>query len=109
MSDLDLAAIAKGTGELVVERLEFKIKATWEQLPPEAVKAVRAAGLDLSELLLRKVAGEDVGAELAHVEATIANWAWVGAHRVRTALLEEVKEVAGIVGGALKALLVGLL
>lgn len=104
-----LNEIARGTADQVLERLQARAESMWDELPEERIRDVRAAALDLSELLLRQAAGEEVGGELDLVEATLANWAWVGASRVRSALLEETKVVAGIVGGALRALIVGLL
>ena len=68
----------------------------WERLDAEAQDDVAMAIRDHSELLLAKVAGEDVDQDLLEVEAAIANWSFVGAGAARRAVYEILGEAARV-------------
>ena len=74
----------------------------------EGYPALEAAARDRAALTVKALGGEDVAAEIAHVDATIANWTWVGANKARNALVDAAKDVAEIVGTLLGAALKGI-
>lgn len=78
----------------------------YERLSSVAKVQIAGTAAELSHLLLRQAGGEDVAEELLHVKAAMANWTFVEASRVRSAMAESFRKVmVGIVGVVVSALI----
>lgn len=78
-------------------------------LSEEGMEALEAAARDRVQLTVDALSGEDVTAELAIVDATIANWVWVGAYHARFALAAAAEELAAVFGKLLGVTVRGIL
>lgn len=91
-----------------------ELKLTWDELKAESVAALERAASDLAILVARRIRMDDpvkaqqIDHEIAFVLATIANWTWAGAARVRARWSEFLKQAAEQVGEILKHLAKGL-
>lgn len=108
---LDPHAIFTG----LVDSARDELKATWEELKAQEVDALKSAASDLAILLARRVRADTpekvqlVDNEIAFVRASIANWAWVGADKVRARWAAWLEQAAERVGEVLKAFAKGLI
>ena len=105
----DLKALFQNVGNQFAESAQKHLADAWGDIPAEGKAAVKAAAADRARLALRGLAGEEVAAEIAMVESTIADWAWVGADHARSALVEAAKDGAKMLGALLGAMVGGLL
>lgn len=105
----ELEDMAKKIGDQFFTLIKVKLEKARDELSEEGIEALESAARDRAGLTLRALKGEDVSGELAIVDATIANWTWVGANKARNALVEAAKEVADLVGILLGTALKGIL
>lgn len=83
-------------GDVLLSEVRGRFGGGWNDIEEQA--KVEEVLSDYSRLLLAGVAGEDVGQAMAELEATLANWAWVGSDRARRVVLDVLTEAATLAG-----------
>lgn len=107
MSDLtkSLQKFGKRLGEEVKTRLEAK----WDELGEDAQDDIQAALEDYGTALLARVAGDPLADQaLLEIEATVANWSFVGQAFAKRVVLDVLANAAKV-GGELLAGIAGRL
>lgn len=98
-----------GFGDSLLAKVQAALSAEWHELPEEAMEDVRGALRDAAALTVRALNGDDVGAELVIVKATIANWEFVHASRVQAAMEAAAKEALQYAGEILLGVIVAVI
>lgn len=105
----ELKELAEKVGTQFLATAKSKLEGAWDELEQQGRDALEACARDRARLMVKALGGEDVSNEIGFVDATIANWTWVGAEKARKALVEAAEEVAEIVGSLLGAAVKGIL
>ena len=95
--------------EKMLKDTKKRLGDAWDDLEHGTQWEIQETLEDLAGLLARAATGEDVDQETSEVRATIANWEWVGASRVRSVVAEVVSDAAKFLAALAAAFVKGLL
>ena len=90
--------------EALWTRTRDRLGDTWDELEQAHRQQVEDVLADVADLTLRAAAGEDVDTELAHAKAALASLEYVAVDALADAVRAAVSDVAEVLGGVLKGL-----
>ena len=97
---LAVSDLAKEVGGQILDRMKVQMGDAWKELSAEAVQGLERATYRMGFCKLLAAAGRDVTADIADVEAQMANWTWTGASIAKRNFWLAVLHVAGLVAQA---------
>ena len=98
------------TRDDILNNIKEELGGDWKDLSDAKREGVEKTAMFMAKILARDEAGEDVGRQLIHVKAQLANWKFVGSSMAQRAFWSTVVMIAEktglvLIGFAKKALL----
>ena len=82
-------------GEIAFSNVKEKFSYAWDEISDEDKDAIKEVMMDVVAIAVRQTMGEDVDSEIAHIDAQIKNWGFVGVSRAKTAMKEALVDTLG--------------